>query len=50
MNTLESLQALEYFLNMANKAGVYTLSEANQILIALNSINQSLQSNDIEIK
>jgi hypothetical protein len=46
MSTEESIQTLEYFLSMANKAGVYTLAESNQILIALSSIHQALQPKD----
>lgn len=39
MNPLEALQVIEQALNAANMKGAYTLTDVNQILMALNTIH-----------
>ena len=39
MTPIEAVQVLEQALNVANLKGVYSLSDANKILVALNTVH-----------
>ena len=39
MNPIEAVQVLEQALNAANLKGVYSLADANKVLVALNTIH-----------
>ena len=39
MNPIEAVQVIEQALNVANLKGVYSLADANKVLVALNTIH-----------